>query len=214
MLDAARSPTPVLALGAPRYRIDSTDVGDAQVLLLDVLDRLGRAAAAVRRDGRVIHLNQKARMLAGDGFATTRQHLRATQPDSQEALETAIQHAFTGPRTCSAALERSRGSAPLLVRVMPMNSTAPAEGAALLLFTDPTARRCDDVTGLLQLIGLTLGQARVAAIVGGGSSPKEAARLLSISENTVRSTLKSIYGKLGVNRQSELALIIARLQSC
>lgn len=42
-------------------------------------------------------------------------------------------------------------------------------------------------------------------------SARQAADVLAITENTVRSTLKLVYGKLGIGKQSELARILARL---
>jgi DNA-binding CsgD family transcriptional regulator len=42
-------------------------------------------------------------------------------------------------------------------------------------------------------------------------SPKEAAEKLGIAEETARSVLKRVFSKVGVSRQSELAVLIARL---
>jgi DNA-binding CsgD family transcriptional regulator len=65
--------------------------------------------------------------------------------------------------------------------------------------------------GLLRSIGLTPAEARVALLYGNGRTAREAAQELGISEHTAKSTLKNIYGKLGVRKQSELARLIARL---
>jgi DNA-binding CsgD family transcriptional regulator len=63
----------------------------------------------------------------------------------------------------------------------------------------------------LELLGLTPAEARIAALVGGGESPREAADALGVTYNTVRSSLKLVFDKLGVGRQSELARVVARL---
>ena len=53
--------------------------------------------------------------------------------------------------------------------------------------------------------GLTSAEARLAACISGGASPREAARTLGITEETARSVLKRIFHKTGTNRQSQLA---------
>ena len=67
-------------------------------------------------------------------------------------------------------------------------------------------------TAGLQLLGLTPGEARVAAFVGGGRSVREAAQEFGIAESTARSVLKVAYQKLRIGKQSELAKIAARLE--
>ena len=48
-------------------------------------------------------------------------------------------------------------------------------------------------------------------MIGMGLSPAEAAEALNIKVSTARIEMKSIYAKLGVRRQSELAHFVARL---
>jgi len=60
------------------------------------------------------------------------------------------------------------------------------------------------------LLNLTLGEARVASLVGSGKAPREAASALGITEETTRTVLKRVYAKIGVSRQSELTAILAR----
>lgn len=69
-----------------------------------------------------------------------------------------------------------------------------------------------DVIDMLRSVKLTPAEARLAALIGEGSSAREAAHKLGISEHTVRSTLKQVYGKLGIRRRAELGHLIARLQ--
>jgi len=47
------------------------------------------------------------------------------------------------------------------------------------------------------LLGLTLGQARVAALVGAGLPPRETAERLGISQETARTALKHVFAKVG-----------------
>jgi hypothetical protein len=53
---------------------------------------------------------------------------------------------------------------------------------------------------------LTLSEARLAALVGSGLRPGQAAVKLGITEETARAALKRAFAKVGVSRQSELGL--------
>lgn len=61
------------------------------------------------------------------------------------------------------------------------------------------------------LLGLTLAEARVAALVGSGLPPRDASSRLGITEETARTALKRVFQKTGVSRQSELTRLLARL---
>jgi DNA-binding CsgD family transcriptional regulator len=58
---------------------------------------------------------------------------------------------------------------------------------------------------------LTAAEARIAALVGKSYSARETAAALGLSVNTVTSTLKVIYDKLGFEKQTELAVVVDRL---
>lgn len=60
-------------------------------------------------------------------------------------------------------------------------------------------------------MGLTKAEARVALLVAGGNSARNTAGKLGISLHTTRSTLRNVYSKLGIHKQSELGAMIAQL---
>lgn len=62
-------------------------------------------------------------------------------------------------------------------------------------------------------LGVTLGEARIAALIASGMSPRDVSIKLGLTEATVRVTLKQIYRKTGINRQNELAAAIHALRS-
>lgn len=69
-----------------------------------------------------------------------------------------------------------------------------------------------DPLDVLRSMGLTPAEARLAALMGKGLTARSAAQELRISEHTARSTLKQVYGKLGIRKQAELGHFIARVQ--
>jgi DNA-binding CsgD family transcriptional regulator len=82
---------------------------------------------------------------------------------------------------------------------------------SLVLVIDQPADALPDLSLLRDLYGLTSAEARLAAIIGQGASPREAAERLGISEATARTVLKRIYSKTGINRQSQVAVLLSRV---
>lgn len=64
---------------------------------------------------------------------------------------------------------------------------------------------------LQRLFALTPAEARIAELIGSGLSPREAAKKLRVSEGNARTTLKHVYRKVGVSRQSKLAVVLTKL---
>jgi DNA-binding CsgD family transcriptional regulator len=60
-------------------------------------------------------------------------------------------------------------------------------------------------------LGITLGQARLAALIAAGMTAREAAVELGIAEGTARIVLKRIFAALGIHRQAELVAKVAAL---
>lgn len=88
-----------------------------------------------------------------------------------------------------------------------------AETRLLLLVRDPFAEASRSIVPLLEQLGLTPAEARVAMRVGRGHPPRQVAAEAAVEESTVRAQLRSIFAKLGIRRQSELAVLITRFDS-
>lgn len=89
----------------------------------------------------------------------------------------------------------------------------PLDLAALRARTRPAAgRQPSDPGADLLKRGLTQAEVRLALGVGRGLTLRAAALELGVTENTARSTLKQVYDKLSVRKQSELARLVAGLE--
>ena len=88
-----------------------------------------------------------------------------------------------------------------------------SEPAALVLFSDPLRPARGQSAALLQLLGLTPAEARLAVHISQWLPPRAAAEALGITVSTARSKLKTIYSKLAIVRQSQRANLVARLDS-
>lgn len=83
--------------------------------------------------------------------------------------------------------------------------------AAMLVLHGQKKPASSDVQTLSRY-GMTPAELALAQAIARGVSPREYADSRSISVNTVRTQLKSIYAKTETSRQSQLALLIAREQ--
>ncbi|HEY1560994.1 MAG TPA: hypothetical protein VGF71_08905 [Caulobacteraceae bacterium] len=194
-------------------------VNSARDDLAAALDTLADAIFLVEADGRVAHTNEPARHLvaAERGVAMVGGRIRARDSDQIRPLEGLIASAIEGEshHGGAMALTAGPGQPPLSLTVTPLG---PRRSSAFE--TPPLAmvRICDFATlrpvaegKLMSLFGLTAAEARVAAAVGGGESPRKAAERLGVSFNTVRAQLARVFEKTGVGRQADLARLLARI---
>jgi DNA-binding CsgD family transcriptional regulator len=115
-------------------------------------------------------------------------------------------------------VRRLTSEKPLAVYVLPVTAAADpmlaqflTRSRAMVLVVDSAPNAPADPTIVRDLLGLTLGEARVAALVGAGSPPRNAAKTLGISEETARTVLKRVFQKVGVSRQGDLAALLTKL---
>ncbi|MCW2282281.1 DNA-binding CsgD family transcriptional regulator/PAS domain-containing protein [Rhodoblastus acidophilus] len=169
---------------------------------------------------RVIFSNLAGRDLAGLSVVDAR--LLAPSGAEQKALQAAIAASLratvpegaTPPKPILIHRDNSRT---LVVYVMPASNAPDPRQAfltharAIVLAIDPDADAPADPAVVRDLLGLTLGEARIAALVGHGMAPKDAAGRLGVTEETARTVLKRVFSKVGVSRQSELSTLLSKL---
>ena len=106
---------------------------------------------------------------------------------------------------------------PLVVYFIPISKPARLadqilpQTRAIVLAIEPKVGEPADPALVRDLLGVTLGEARVAALIGAGIPPRETAQRLGIAEETARNLLKRVFSKAGVSRQSELAALLGRI---
>lgn len=184
--------------------------------------RIGIGVFALDAMGRVVASNAASQALLGDGLNVVNDRLVLTNPAASEEAVNAIRNALDGNRILVAQetkpilVHRQSASRPLALYVLPIPAQSTGNGfltraRAIVLLMNPTADGIPDPSLIRDVLGVTLGEARIAALVGSGLSPKDAAERLGIAEETARSVLKRVFSKVGVSRQSELAAMMARL---
>lgn len=188
------------------------------------LDRMRAGIVTLDAAGRVCGVNAAAETLVcGYLLLRSGREPEAAEPADRARFGRFLAEHLPGsgvPRQTSILVRRKGGGRPLFVEALPLHDveayralTGSRAGGLMLLVRDLLAPAARAIEPLLEPLGLTAAEARVAALVGRGSTPKEAAVTLAVGESTVRSQIKAIYIKLGIHRQSELAVLVTRLDS-
>lgn len=176
----------------------------------------------INKDRRVDYFNEFAEELMKETLYIDASNMVTTfNPVDKLKIEAIIKAEMirVDSNTSRSAIIRSvSGDFRLVVDAIPVDMDAHAiavtglkHSHTLLLLRDFSAGEQLTIVPQLEQLGLTSAEARVAMLIGRGLSPLEAAQRLSVSYHTIRAQLKSIYDKLYIQRQSELAVIVTRL---
>jgi DNA-binding CsgD family transcriptional regulator/PAS domain-containing protein len=188
----------------------------------EALARVGMGVFVLDSLSRVVFSNPAGERLLCDGLALVNQRLLVARSRERTVLETAIAQAIRGAPDDLAAepksilIHRQHTDRPLVVYVLPIAAASGAvarfltHACVIVLAIDPQASDPPDPAVVRDVLGLTLGEARVAALVGTGLSPRESAKKLNITEETARTVLKRVFSKVGVSRQSELVALLTK----
>ncbi len=82
--------------------------------------------------------------------------------------------------------------------------------AVSIAFADPERAPETDADLLAQLYGFTAREASVAELLVQGRSPNEAAVELAMTENTVRTHIRHVFDKTGVDRLADLIRLLTQ----
>ena len=187
------------------------------------LDRVNIGIFVLDSVSRVIFSNLAGRNLDGVGLAVVNDRLLVPVGAEQKALKSAIETTLRAspldlesqPRPI--LIHRENSDQTLVVYVLPVTDVANTganfltHARAIILAIDPEVGAPPDPAVVRDVFGLTLGEARVAALVGHGMAPRGAAGKLGITEETARTVLKRVFVKVGVSRQSELSTLLMKL---
>src|SRR3954451_12913900 len=191
-------------------------------LLEAAIDQLSFGILVVDRRGKVLAANRSAQNMlqTGDALIERNGVLKARHQDNHERLThsliTATGSKRLGPSDCI-RLSRRSGKPAYIATVAPLTEVVDLASmggnrAALIMIDEPEQTDASNLRkALQQAFGLTPAEARAAALVGSGLAPQDVADQIGIAVGTIRSELKSIFEKLDISRQSELATLVVRL---
>ena len=190
-----------------------------EATLANALTQFDCGALVIDRQARVLFANDAARRFMGDGLRLREGRLLPSSRDHDAAfarfLDGVLRLGSPANSLGPIALPRPGHRQPLIVQAIPISGRfaewSVPDCAALLLVVDSGRGRANSPIDALRLLGLTRSEARLGALIGAGYSRSEAAAELGISKTTVSDTIKQVYAKLDISRQSELVRLVDRL---
>lgn len=190
-----------------------------------MLDRFDHGVVLLSGSGHLVHANAEAQRLldARDGLSVVHGELRGAFPADTQRLRQMISESDRAARGASLQprpalrLPRPSGRPDLVIRALPVapvvaSSFGVGELATIALFVHDPEKADAPVEELIaEGLGLTHAEAAVAARIWEGESVSEAAEFLRVSPNTVKTHLKAVFEKTGVDRQAGLVRKIAQM---
>jgi DNA-binding CsgD family transcriptional regulator/PAS domain-containing protein len=198
----------------------------SNLALGQALENVGCGVLLLDEVGKVVFVNKAGSSLTG---ADTGDPSHVLLWRTSSAIRNAMQEQISA--TLAAPFETHTGMSarPILISSDPNGSTSiayvlPVSSGArqvlygfgssvsvIILILSNEAHAPADPSIVRDIFGLTLGEARIASLVGAGRSPREAADALGLSEETARTVLKRVFSKTNISKQSQLVSLLTRL---
>jgi DNA-binding CsgD family transcriptional regulator len=185
-------------------------------LMETTLNSLNAAVYLLSRDGSILFMNRTAEGHIKNTRALRISENRLIPIDANAALE--FQKRVSDSVTLvvpSIALPDDQGG--LIATILPHGaglrqnlSFANSTVGFTVFVQDPAAELQNPGLGFAKLFGLTAGEQRALSVLAMGNGPQEAANVLGISLNTVKSHLRNIFEKTGTNGQTELMQLMSK----
>ncbi|WP_133192671.1 LuxR family transcriptional regulator [Labrenzia sp. 011] len=205
---------------ALRLSLRIANLESAQRVLQQILDKIEAGLYVLDAQERIVLDNQVGRAQFSDFFTLSDGRLTALDKDSAPLFDTLLADARSAaglqstPRSCMLGSENDQR---ILISALPLTDSGRTQlnltdTARTLVLTTPAEHdSLINPTALRDIFDLSLGEARLASLVGGGVTVRKAASQLGVTEGTARVVLKRIFQKLGVKRQAELVLRMSAL---
>ena len=197
--------------------------------LRELLHDLACGIAILDRNRSLLFMNRSAERLCtpARGLSARRGKsgvcaLEAANARENAALQRAIEHVLRPPgehppggESASAdplIIHGPQGLDPLVVTVihLPARLSIAAEPGVVLVIEDPVSPRPAAEQLFAGLFAMTPAECRIARALLAGEAPKQIAERLGISENTVRTHIKSLHTKTATRSLAALTALLAR----
>jgi DNA-binding CsgD family transcriptional regulator len=207
-LDAFRPHLARAGLLAARWRLQRLRAA-AEALAL-----IGLPAAVLDANGKVLAANALIEEMSSHVVWLPEDRLALTDSTATALLRQAVAH-IREPAATSVRSFPAMGatmSDPVVVHLVPTTGRASdlfGGGVGLLVITAVVAPDAPDAALIRGLFDLTPAEARVASGIAEGLSVNQIASRNKVASETVRAQIKAVFAKLGVNRQSQVAALLA-----
>ena len=204
-----------------RVRTVLADAGALGSSVIELLENARVCVIQLDRDGRIVEANNRAAELLrrNDGLFDRGGVLHAARAEDNSRLQALLARALprlVGYGASGSMMVRRPSQLPgLAIHVKPVATREvdyrARRVAALVLVVDPMNRRTVDPNLVQAMLGLTPTESQIASMLAAGRTPRQIAQITHREYGTVRTHLKSIFLKLGVSRQLEVAQLVLAL---
>lgn len=187
-------------------------------LLSSIADSVPYGIVIAEQDGEVLAINSAAREITGIVGCTIEADVRMAMPneaarrsDGVEPRRVKLARALNLPTQARGENYHVSKQHAVIVPVFKRLSadlTSPVSGPVLVLLGQSPSSRSIDPALLVQFFELTPAEARLVALLANNFAPDRVAKELAVSLHTVRSQIRSVYGKVGVTRQLDLIAVV------
>ncbi len=184
--------------------------------VLGVLDRFHMGIFVLSPNGSVVVKNTEAKRIleAGDGLSLSRDGRLQPSDDAERAsLKNIITRAISTAQAEDnraeqlMTIERNSGNDPYLVEVSPIRDHGEIESdfkGCIVFVIDPNKTDVVSTDGMQALYQLTGAESEICKLIAQGLETGDMADSKNITSETVRSHIKKILQKTGVNNRSQL----------
>lgn len=186
----------------------------SQHILMEMLGALSVGVAFLDGNCRVTEANAMAvSWLSKEQNSNRRENGSAVTLDRfKPGLQAFLKSASTRSDERKMSVMRSEGTEPVTLILVPLYSDGFIVGAggpgSILIISDPEYRCRIREDQLVKFYEFTPTEAKLARLLSNGYRLDEAAETMGIKYQTVRTHLKRIFSKTGIDRQSELIRLI------
>lgn len=199
---------------AIRAQLSIIDGNLLQSLYTEVFNNMSTGVIVLGKNGLVLTENNTAtEYLRRSNFIRIKDgKLVAAPPNKAEAVTTIVSKVANQDSEPSGAvlLTDCDGKSMALTVTKTSESFRQTTGATAYVFLNSLESN-NSIFGVEQiknLFSLTIAEARAAMLLAGGASIREAASIAGVTYETMRSTIKSVFAKCKVKRQSQLVAVI------
>jgi len=203
---------------AARRHLGLIDIGYRSPIGRGKIDQLAAGAIFTDERGRIIETNPAGEHIlrAGDGLTMCDGRISARRSFETAKLVRLIADAAAAGASVPSAgcmlIARDEGHPPYVVRVAPAGGSQAGDDLpmAMLMISAPDESRVSQGE-LAELYGLTPAESRIALALARGKRLTELAGEFGVQITTLRTQLRSILTKCGVERQSDLVRLISTI---
>ncbi len=187
--------------------------------ILESLEATGAAAFLINERGQLAAASAAGEAMALDGACLTirGRRLHAAVEADAARLADAIASALAAARgelgkaTLSLVLRHRSAVGGQVFDVHPLAYERRGLGGPAVLVVSRNRVRRSEAEILQTLYALSASEAAVAAMIGEGAAPEEIAAARGVGRSTIKSQMKAVFAKTGVNRQNQLVRLLRDL---